>query len=212
VLWIAACLIGLLTKAAETSFTLAPVNGLVLGAFPFTNANSFIDQIIPLADTHFVGDTLPSRCLQCFTFAVRAGSKCRHSPLTSQRIYLLLQKNWPIHAKISQQPTYIYIKYVKYCPLYNKHERLSLQWNRSQGVCPRLSLDCYLLQMTRWEGWFSCDKLLSKTILDRLSLIYVNLHATKARTFQLCQLYCVYCLITSDFLVNDLTQTSFFRS
>lgn len=146
VLWIVACLVfyflGLLTKAAETSFTLAPVTGLVLGAFPFTNTNSFIDQIIPCADTHFVGGSLPSCYLQCFIFAATAGSKCRHSPFTSQRIHLLHQTNWPIHAKTAQQPTYNYIKYVKYCPLYNKHERCSLQWSRSQGVFPFLSLDC----------------------------------------------------------------------
>ena len=159
--WIAACLIfyflGLLTKAAETSFTLAPVTGLVIGAFSFTNTKSFIYQIIPLADTHFIGGSLPSRCLQCFIFASRAGSKCGRSPLTSQRIHLLHQMNWPIHAKVAQQHTYNYIKYVKYCPLYNRHERWSLQCNRSQSVFPLLSLDCYLQQMTRWEGWFCCD-------------------------------------------------------
>jgi len=161
VLWIAACLmfyfLGLLTKAADTSFILAPVTGLVIGAFHFTETNSFIDQIIPLADTHFVGGSLPSCCLHCFVFAARAGSKCRRSPLTSQRIHLLHQMNWPIYAKIVQQPTYNYVKYVEQCPSYNKHEWCSLQWNRSQGVFPLLRLDCYLLQMTRWESWFSCD-------------------------------------------------------
>jgi hypothetical protein len=82
-----ACLIfyslGLLTKAAETTFTLARVTGLVLGAFPFTETNSFIEQIIPLADTHFVGGSLSSCCLQYFIFAARAGSNVDtvHSPV-----------------------------------------------------------------------------------------------------------------------------------
>jgi hypothetical protein len=53
---------------------------------------------------------------------------------------------------------------------------------------------------------------LLETILDRLSLIYVKLHATKGRTFQLWKLCYVDCLISSDFLVNNLTQTSSFRS
>jgi len=57
------------------------------------NTDSFIDQIIPCADTHFVGGSLPSCYLQCFIFAARAGSKCRHSPFTSQRIHLLHQTN-----------------------------------------------------------------------------------------------------------------------
>jgi len=52
---------------------------------------------------------------------------------------------------------------------------------------------------------------LSETILDRLLLIYVNLHANKVRTSQQCTLCYVDCLISSDFLVKNLTQTSFFQ-
>lgn len=80
-------------------------------------------------------------------------------------------------------------------------------------VCFHFSV--LIVTCNRWPdekvGSAVTNFLLSETILDRLSLIYVNVHATKARTFQQCKLCYVDCLI-SDFLVDNLTQTSFFRS
>lgn len=213
-LWIAACLIfyflGLLTKAAETSFTLAPVTGLVLGVFPFTNTNSFIDQIIPLADTHFVGGSLPSRCLERFIFAARAGSKCRQS------IHQSKNTSTPLKELTSpcQDCTTAYLQLHEICKILSIVQLTWKVYNETEAkMCFHLSVlivTCY-----RWPdvkvGWAVTNFFVSETILDRLSLIYINLHATKARTFQQCKLCYVEYLISSDFLVNNLTQTSFFR-